>query len=248
MAPDKIKARLAALLARARDAGSSMAEVNACMDKAQALMAEYGFTEADVIAAKSADYVDHEIFVADGAKNFSPIDRYVGNAIAAFCGVKIYVASHPLQGGRGRNTNKRRIIYFGLDSDVELALWMRGALRQFMDDQWAEFKKYECHGKTIEHIKRDRIGFIQAFCTEVAKRLRNMAWRNDGEGSGKSLVIVKDKAATTELAKRDVVLHGRAKMKGGAAGSADGAAAGTMAGRAADVGRGVGAGGARLLT
>ena len=248
MNSDKVKLRLKALLATARSKGSSMAEVSACMERAQKIMAEHGLTEADIASAQSADFEDQEIFMRDGVKNFSPIDRYIGNAIARFCGVKVYVSSTPLNGGTGANTTKRRVIYFGLSADVDLAMFIRGALIDFMNDQWEAYKRHTCYGMRVEDLKRERIGFIQGYCRTVSARLTDMTFRKDGEGSGTDLVVSKLSASADELSKRGVNIDGNARMKGDASGSATGAGAGVIAGNSASVGRGVGAGGARMLT
>jgi len=237
----KLKSRLAALLLKARDAGSTPAEVEAAMNAAQKITALYGVTENDVRNAETADFREYEYQVPKGRTAHCPVLRYVGPAVARFTGATVYIRG-------GGKTDP--IIMFGLDADVELATWLLASLRLFMDDQWNVHKRFVMGHSSAEGLKAERIGFIRAFCEVVKVRLDAMSLgavaASENKGS-KALIILKKDAVAIEMTRRGLNLGKGVNVNGRGQGTGSGAAAGAAAGKAAALGRGVEAGGRVLL-
>jgi hypothetical protein len=232
----KIKSRLAALLSRARDAGSSDAEIAACMERAEKIMADYGVTEADLADLGADDYRTYTFTLPEGMTRHCPVVRYVGPVVFRFTGCVGYI---------GKTDNKGQPIeieLFGIDSDVEYAAWLLASLRSFMDDQWRDYKRYQLGACNRTELTAERIGFVQGFCKTAADRIRAMTTRDGGgAGTGTALVVQKRDLSMAQLKANGVDLSGsKHNLTGTGRGSHTGAMAGAQAGNAANIGRGVG--------
>ena len=235
---NKVKEKLAALLARARDAGSSDAEIDACMARARKMMETYGLSEDDLESVTAESFKEYRSYVKPGKKTHSPVWRYCSVAIGRFTGTKPYVTKE-----EGHTGKKSPIVFFGLESDVELAVWLLNSLEAFMLDRWAMYKK--TYRGPASELKAEMVGFIQQYCRTVSERLIDAAEfvHKPGSEEAKStaLVVKKSEVVQAEMARRGVHVGGRgANLGGGAHGSASGKSAGRAAGQAANIGRGVG--------
>jgi hypothetical protein len=201
------------------------------MAAAQKIMDKYGVTEDDLRNASAEDF-RHVRFYPDAGKTMHcPVLRYVGPAISRFAGTKLWVV-----GGIKGEMN-----WLGMESDVELALWLWRSLRQFMDDQWEEYKRVEVRdmGATRLELKELRIAFIRAFCTRVAERLNEMVVQHKAE-TGTALVVLKNQVVEKRMADMGINLGRTVNSSGRGRGDARAHGAGYAAGNAASLGRGVG--------
>lgn len=232
----KIREKLKALLDRARDAGSSDAEIDACMRRAQDLMDKYNLSESDLDEVTGADFREYTINAEAGRRAHDPINRYLAPIVGKFTGVKFYI-SH-----KEGVSNVNPIHVFGLDADVEYALWLLHSFRKFMDDQWVDYRDWQLGSCTRAELKAERIGFVRGFCKQVAGRLDKMIKENaqGGVSAGTDLIVKKHDLVAQELARRDIRLSAGEALKGRGYGSENGARAGAVAGNAASIGRGVG--------
>lgn len=233
-----IKDKLASLLARARDAGSSEAEVAACLNKAQKLMADYGVTEEDLDNATEESFRSYQWDIAEGRKAHDPVVRYCAGYIGRLTGVVFYL-DNTLNKGK-----TAPIIAFGMDADVEYALWLIKSLRLFMDDQWQYYRDWELGNCDRYTLKAERIGFVRGFCARINERIKEMQHRDQeqgGVGTGTDLVVKKSELVHRTLEERLGHRLGRGKSLAGR-GKASNAAmgAGYQAGNTASLGRGVG--------
>jgi hypothetical protein len=234
---NKIREKLAALLSRARDAGSSEAEVAACMQRAEKLMAQYGLSESDLDDVTAKDFREYTINPPEGRSAHDPIVRYLAPAIGRLTSVTFYIDNT-------RNEGKLApIVSFGLEADVEYAHWLIKSLRTFMDDQWVDYKQWQLGACTRNELKAERIGFVRGFVDVVAARLKEMtADRAEGgaESGSTSLVVKKNDLVAKALADRGINLGRGASLSGNGRGSDTGRQAGAVAGNSANIGRGVG--------
>lgn len=229
-----IKEKLDALLARARDSGSSQAEVEACLKRAEKLMAQYGISEADLEDESKLNFRDYTFNVREGRKAHDPVIRYCAPYVGKMTGVTFYIS------GTG---NTAPIIAFGLDADVEYALWLLKSLRTFMDDQWTSYVKWELGNCGRAELKQHRIGFVRGFTRRVNERIKEMTYRakeGGGVGTGTDLVVKKNDIVKRELSNRGLNLGRGRNLSGRGTANADAAAAGSLAGNSASLGRGVG--------
>jgi len=236
----KIKDRLASLLARAQDAGSSESEVAACMARAQKLMEEFGITETDLDSADGVTFRDYEINVPEGRMKHDPIIRMCAAAVGRLTSVTFYINNISPHSG-----DKAPIMAVGLDADVEYAMWMLKSLRAFMDDQWVTYRDWSLEACTRNELKAERIGFIRGYCATVCRRINDMirdykSKVEGGMGTGTDLIVRKNDLVKAELERRDIHLGRGRSMAGRGYGSEHGSHAGAQAGNSASLGRGVG--------
>jgi len=237
----KIKARLESLLKKARDAGSSEAEVAACMARAQKLMDEFGVTEADLNDADSLTFRDYDINVPEGQNKHCPVVRYCAPAVGRLTSVTFFINNriNPKLG------EKSPITAIGIDADVEYAMWLLRSLRSFMDDQWRDYRDHQLEACTRQELKAERVGFVRGYCTRVAQRINDMVAKykaevSGGVGTGTDLVVRKNDLVKVEMERRGIHLGRGRAMAGRGYGSEHGSAAGAQAGNGAALGRGVG--------
>jgi hypothetical protein len=167
---------------------------------------------------------------------FHPIDKYLGSAIAAFCGCKKW--------RHNKIDDSADAVYFGEESDVEFALHLRGAWMTHFDRNWMIYKS---DNPRLRDLPSARQSFSVAFATEMKARLDAwMAMRadpeapTDGDTHG-ALVVKRTDLVEAEMARRGITLGmGRASRNLGD--NAAAAGAGLMAARTASVGRGLGGG------
>lgn len=243
----KIKEKLDALLKRARDNGSSEAEVAACMARAEKIMAEYGLSESDLDDVTSESFRDYRVEVPQGRQKHCPVVRYCAAMVGKLTCVTFYVdnANSPNAG------DKADIVAVGLDADVEYAMWLLSSLRTFMDDQWVSYRDWQLEACTRQELKAERIGFIRGYCRKVCDRVREMVdvyerEHAGGVGTGTNLIVRKTDLVNAELDRRGIHLGRGRAMTGRGYGSEHGAQAGAQAGNSASLGRGVGQGRAAI--
>lgn len=235
----KIKERLAALLRKARDNGSSDAEIASAMAAAEKLMAKYGVSEADLDSVTASDYKSCHYAKAAGRKNFDPILRYCLGSIAHMTGVVAVHVPATLSPDRGEH-----IEVYGLEADVEYTLWLVKTLQDCLNDQWDRYKRWEAPSQlSRDDLMTHKIGFIRGFCRRTFERIVEMM---DNGGSaeketGTALVVKKYDLATKQYEEKNGCKIGNNKsMAGRGKGSGSAAGAGYAAGNAASLGRGVG--------
>tara|TARA_R110000822_G_scaffold12174_1_gene44162 strand:- start:2640 stop:3359 length:720 start_codon:yes stop_codon:yes gene_type:complete len=225
----KIKERLAALLTKSRDAGATPAEVADAMKMAQKIMAKYGVTESDLDALKASDWRQVGISMPQGQTKHCPVVRYCAAMVGKVAGVKFWFDGDQIQA-------------LGIDADVEFALWLLTSLRQFMDDQWTDYRDWQLGKVSRKTLVLERVGHVRGFTTVVNARLREMvdAAAPSGFDASTALVVRKEGLVNAEMKRRGINLGGAANMAGKGRGSATGQAAGAQAGGAANLGRGIG--------
>jgi len=173
-----ITGRIRSLLAKTVDNGCTEAEALAAALKAKELMDTY---QIDL----SEEELEADGFVRGWAeqpqaRRFNAQWRLC-DAVADYCEVKVW--------GQGR-----RVVFFGLRSDVELANWLVKALESFVWQKADEFG-----GDYFE--KRN---FAMGCVDRIKDRLREEASHRRSPvmaGTGKSLVVVKQQLVEREYAK-----------------------------------------------
>ena len=229
-----IKARLTALMNRARDAGSSPEEVATCLRKAQAMMEKYGITENDLDdAANAPEFKEAAWRKAPGRKKHDPIVRYCAATVGKYTSVEFWFSP-------GDDAFKA----LGLDADVEYAQWLLASLRLFMEDQWETYKKFELGPCSREKIKAERIGFIRGFCAIVCgimeKHIRAASEGGAKTSDTRALVVRKEGLVKREMERKGIHLRSGRSHAGRGHGTMSGQSAGAAAGKQFSFGRGVG--------
>ncbi len=191
----RISAKIRALLAKTTENGATEAEAMAAAEKASELMGEYNLSMRDVQDVKDESWGKRARPFGKGSsrrRHYHEVSNSMG-AIAAFCDCKVWVS-----GGE--------LVFFGTQTDTEIAHYMFDMLRETMDREYRRFEKseagrrekqYGTHGKTM------RAAFMLGFVVRVNARLRQMkaereATMRAASVTGTALVVVKGQ----ELARR----------------------------------------------
>lgn len=160
---DKIRQKIAALHARAKDKASTESEAEMAMKHAAKLMNEHSITFDDLAQGR----INREDFVAkaqaEDRKRVHEVDYICGNAIGRFCDV---VAVN--DGGSGA------IIFIGYSVDVELAIYIRDLVLKTGEYEWKRYHegfKMASKGMTFTHGKTIRKEFFGAYCARIRERL-----------------------------------------------------------------------------
>jgi hypothetical protein len=214
-----ITGRIRSLLAKTVDNGCTEAEALAAAVKAKELMDTY---QIDL----SEEELEADGFVRGWAeqpqaRKFN-VQWELCNAVADYCEVKTW----------GQNLGwgqKRRVVFFGLRSDVELANWLVKALESFVWQKADEFggDYYEKRSFAMGCVER-----IESRLREEASRRRAPVMAS----TGKSLVVVKQQLVDREYAKLGLKLRGCCSSYT-SGGSAEARQAGYAAGAKATFGR-----------
>jgi len=230
---DKLRNRLAALLAKARDGGASDAEAAQAMALAQKLMATHGVSESDLESATAVDYVETAYSVPAGRSRLDPVVRYCGQMVSKLSGCAVFQ--------RGQD-QEHQIIFFGLPADISYAEWLIATLQTVLNDQWESYRKREVKARlTVRELTAEKVGFIRGFCDRVNSMMSRIATAEEPtEATGTALVIRKTEVAVRELEARYGPM-GRGRSVAGRGKARDtGRAAGWAAGGDATVSRGLG--------
>ena len=241
-ASNEVKEKIMALLRKAADGGATVAEAEGAMMAARKLMAKFSLTEAEVTAVTEEGYVDRTVapkVTRKGEAYVCPVVRYCGRMVAEFCGCVLYIA------------HDQSVVWSGLDSDVDMAMWMIEAFRDQLEHDWMIFKRHDLGTNRLVTITDARRSFVHGFTKAISARLRDWMYRTPPAGeladTSTALVVKKSELARSRLADMGIRL-GAAGHRGKAGTHSGAAGAGMNAGAAASMGRGVGNGaGMRMI-
>lgn len=226
----KIKARLAALRAKANDSGATEAEAVEAMKAAMKLAEKYGVS-LDDLATDDVEVVKRD-FASNGDKAYlHEVDSMLATSLAKFCDCQVW-----RQGGI--------VSFAGLESDIELAVFLRERLKATMDFEYEIYKEFVHEGRITRGI---RASFMAGFAERIKARMS--AFKSDAakfDKSSTALVVRKNELVRAFVHK--TVGHLTAGRKSGYVVRDNRAyASGQYSGSQADIGRGVRQGNAGLI-
>lgn len=176
--------KLQALLEMTEKNGCTEAEANLAASKAQALMDKHSLSVADLKAASPNDICGAD-WVYNGKKK-SHESRFTAAAIAEFTATKAWSE---------READTALIRFFGLKSDVAIAVYLFKTFQAAMDFEWTRYWKRHAeltamHGKTV------RRSFMAGMYRRLNERLRLLIEererRIEDKNEIRSIVIVKE--------------------------------------------------------
>jgi len=155
-----VEQKIRDLMAKATDPAASEAEAETAMAMARKLMDKFDVTEEDIKRMGEAAFttVYQEGRTTKFGTAFHPVDKYLGVYIGLFCGCKTWI--------NRQAEGPDRVVYFGVDSDVEFAMHLRGAWMKHFDVQW------EIFSSDVRRVK-DRAAARQSFSRGFAMEMRN---------------------------------------------------------------------------
>lgn len=157
-------------------AGRTEEEAMTAIEMANKLMVKHGITLEELEAVGDDDFLHEGVNVYSGRKAHEV--QWVANAIAEFTSTRVYLS--PSSG---------KIMYFGLESDVEFARWLTSMIKDLMEREWKAYlnspeRPRHIHGRTL------RKSFMVGMSSRIAARMRSMRTRPEGSGS-RELVVAK---------------------------------------------------------
>lgn len=128
--------------------------------------------------------VKNEVFAADD---------YAGTLVTGikqFCSIIAYTA-------RKDEGHAGKYVFFGMEHDVAIALYLYEVCAEAMDHDWSSFME------TNGYSMKKRQSFRAGFASRVYERLVQMKRERDGRvSSSRELMVLKDQLVTQEFAKK----------------------------------------------
>lgn len=196
MSSDSIRKKISALLQKNSENGATEEEATSAMKIAAKLMTEHGITMEDIQnntdAASDFDYN----YINSGRKNLHEVDSYgILKSIANFTDTHVHITRH-----LNKNSD---IVFFGYQSDIQLAEYLREVCKRAMDTEW---EKFSSENKLVGHKRKHRKNFMAGMSIRVSQRLRDMKNQHVEETSGNQLVVVKNQLVTSAFMKQNIKL------------------------------------------
>jgi hypothetical protein len=230
-----VAARVRALLAKTVENGATEAEALAAAEKASELLQKYQLTLTDAELRSEGvteERVDgHQPASGKVDKKFN-IKRNLSVAVARFCECKVW---------RSRGWKDEQLVFLGLRSDAEFAVWLVDSLTLFVSTESARYVASRDWPDGPTRWKA-RASFIDGCCSRISGRLYKLASERDKSdaktATGTSLVVVKGALVTEahEKARKALGLH-KSRSRGRDISDGGAFAAGAAAGERAAFGR-----------
>ena len=225
---DKMKKRIAAMLAKGEDKAATEAEADAAIAKAQQLMDDYKLTKDDLTL--DADKLKFEGREAPYDKTYRhEVDTMLASAIGNYVGCIAYY-----------NNAEKMQVFYGVDSDVDLALFLRSTFKSAMERSFHVYFNYIYVGDKNESVVRPSfmIGFAHNRI-ETFNLMKNKSGADTGDG--RAIAVIKRDLVAEKLAETGVRL-GKGKRPKARAVDMGAYNSGRVAGQQTDVGSGRGVG------
>jgi hypothetical protein len=185
---DDLIAKIKALLNKTVDNGCSEEEMNAALDKANALMDAYEVTAADLQLTKA----EAAVLRSEPPDSLDPhnIKWHLMGSVADFCNCKVW---------QKRRRDAKVVEFCGLQSDARLATWLLDTLAAFVQ---AELVRHLVETLPPKGEKRRVItGFVQGCCDRISARLKALCVQSAAAATsnGRELVLVKNAAVDAKM-------------------------------------------------
>ena len=175
------------MLAKSKDKAATEAEADAAIARAQKLMTQYKLTEDDLTL--SADKLAFEKrSVPYNGKQMHPVDKLLAAAIGRYVGCQCWFS-----------TEDATVTYFGIDSDVELALFLREIFKDAMEETAYMFFEFVYDGPRTERVVRasHNLGFAH---NRIEQFNAMVEASGDNTGDGMALVVIKKDLVAKKMA------------------------------------------------
>lgn len=197
---DRLKGRIAALLAKTVGNGCTEEEALAAAAKAAELMDRHDLSLSDADLGRSPC---EQLAYRTMRKKRMPIEDCVG-AVAAFCDCRVW---------REKDTDGAfRTVFFGLRSDVTVAHTLTAVIDEALRSELGRYKTSRAYQR-FRHQERSvaNTSFSLGMAASVAAKLDTLKRERDqaNRATGRDIVLVKSNVVDTELAKLDLALQTR---------------------------------------
>lgn len=224
---DKIKTRIFNLLQRTVSNGCTEDEAMSSAEKAGQLMDQYSLSITDLqIMQSNCTKGEYKLKTAKSGHL-----GYIAVAVARYCDTKVW-SSPGYRTNKGANITPGSIYFFGLDSDVEMSIFLMQIIANAMDRELEKFKESDWWSENVEGEYRGTgrsatVGFKAGFRSRIISRLNELkAERNEDlqrkqdemnealgperrERTARNLVVVKRDHVEEEFKKLNMSLRSR---------------------------------------
>jgi len=210
---DKVRAKIAALVAKTTANGASEAEAVNAMAIAEKLMREHGVTLEDIKNDTEAahDFIKRKF---NSGVKLTIMDKFVASAIGRYTDCKVWNGVQ--YGGSVRTPRSKtgykakymaNVMFFGYTVDVELAEYIYKTCESAMETEWKRFSALLCVGSR----KEERKNFMLGMALRLKDRLDYMKVQNiENSGStGTELMVLKSQLVAAAAKKEHGKLNNR---------------------------------------
>jgi len=193
---ESLLSKIRALLAKTMEAGCTEEEAMAALAKAQAMIAAYEVTDAELKLTKEEKAILRS--EPPGTKDPHQIKWNLLHAVSKFCNCESW---------RERRRNGGGIVFVGPPADVQFATWLLDHLAAFVE---AETVNFLMETEPSNEDRRSAIRGFVAGCTErISYRLEELCEQTAAaaNSNAKALVVVKDQAVQAKLKELDIRIH-----------------------------------------
>lgn len=168
----KILQRVLNLRARADDAGSSEAEMNAALTKAMNMMESYNIEEAELALAEASGEIKLEVVTKVVNTNVLKGRKQKHKLLSCLTGIEAFTETKCVFSGQSGE-----ITFTGHRPDVEMADFLASVIKEALDREFINYKR-QLGGRTGYGAKTS---FQNAMAWRVSTRLYDMARERDKE-------------------------------------------------------------------
>ncbi len=170
----KVKLRIKKLLNVRVERGFTENEANKAMNDLGSLLEQYNINLSELDIAEEACV--HKFFDVPG-QNRTPIDSAVVG-VARFTNTKCWFSKSfkkDVDGNVFWDNPVVRYNYFGLESDVDMAVWLTDTLNTALETETEAFKKTDIYINFQGHRRAANTSFQNGFTSRVYRRLIDLA-------------------------------------------------------------------------
>jgi hypothetical protein len=192
---DAVKRKIRALIAKTEpDSGEPFHVAEMAMEKVGELLTVFNLT-LDEVLAKQQVYLTKAV-------SYAKVLNEVATSISKFCDCKVWYTTKP----HWNKTMQKEIKFFGMESDVDMALYLchviadshKRAYQEFKDS--AEYRNYPNHRKVLN------ANFTKGFASRMSIRLTELrAVRKENERKAQQFHAEQMKSRMLEMKEADQV-------------------------------------------
>ncbi|WP_341204813.1 DUF2786 domain-containing protein [uncultured Sulfitobacter sp.] len=186
--------RIRAMQAKAENEASTEAEAMQAAAMAARLMSKHEVTDEELSIIEAGGYGIQMQRVNHGTKRMHFSLKYAAHGIEVLTETRGYVGTNW--------SDEQRLVFTGLDSDVEMAIYLSLVIKGAADRAW----KAHATGRIFSNRTRSRKSFLIGFGWRIKERLIELAQeRKEARStSGTALVVRKDALIEAHLAEQEV--------------------------------------------
>jgi hypothetical protein len=193
---ENLLSKIRALLAKTLDAGCTEQEALTALAKAQAMIAAYEVTEAELKLTKEEKAILRS--EPPGTKDPHQIKWNLLYGVSKFCNCESW---------RERRRKGGGIVFCGLPADAQFATWLLDHLAAFIE---SEIVNFLIKSEPSNEDRRAAIRGFVAGCTErISDRLEELSEQTAAvaTSNAKALVVLKDRAVQDKLKELEIRIH-----------------------------------------